>query len=201
MADTSALIQQFRQMPRVMQWVAVAAAGLVLFVIWDQAIRPQTEAWGKQADVIQSNVAKVRASETVARDLRLSEPLVKALGPVRVPVPIAEGSRMFNDVVLGVLEKHGVTPNFSVRSRGKLPKTSLTEVTSGSKRIDRLTGDLKFDATPAAAVAIISELESSPHIESIGSLRMVRDTGGRVKVQLTIEAWTLATDAVKGPTT
>lgn len=195
-------VERFRQMSRALQWSALGLLAIVLYLAWDAAIRPLSEDWNFEADRIQSMVNKVRATDRVVKQLRSPdmEPLVTAIGPVRVPTRTAEGSKLFNDVVLGVLQKHGASnANFSSRSRGKLGKAALPEVTGGIHRVDRLTGDLKFDASPAAAAAIIAALESSPYVESINTVRLTRDTGGKVKVALTIEAWMLTSEGASSP--
>lgn len=202
MSHTTSLMQQFRQMPRAIQWAIIAAIGMFLFMAWDQYLKPVADDWNTRAEVIQTQVREVRAGEQVAQELQRSQlkNLVTSMGPVRVPVSVPEGSKRFNDFVLDVLKKHNIgTHDYSFGSRGKMPKNVLTGVTAG-KRLDRYTGDLKFDATPKVAAAIIAELESSPDIESINSARLTRDTGGKVKVHLVIEAWLLSTESGSGAT-
>ena len=58
----------------------------------------------------------------------------------------------------------------------------------------RITGDLRFDASPQEATAIIAELEASPKIEAVSRVRLTRQ-GGRPKVtvDLSVESWIIAT--------
>ncbi|MCZ6494322.1 MAG: hypothetical protein O6933_09610, partial [Planctomycetota bacterium] len=57
------------------------------------------------------------------------------------------------------------------------------------------TGDFRFDAAPDEAIAIIAELESSPMIEAISSVRITRVSGTRkVTVDLTVEAWIVSAE-------
>ncbi len=61
--------------------------------------------------------------------------------------------------------------------------------------MERISGDLKFEARPEAALSIISELEDSPAIESITSVRLSTEAGpGKVRVDLTLEAWVVGSD-------
>lgn len=200
MSALQSIILQYQKMSRPMQWAALAALGLLLFFVWDQGVQPQVNELNRKADAVATQVRDLRSIEDEALNLRLrKQQVVWTIGAVRPPAPVAEGSRQFNDVVLEVLQKHGATnTNFSSRSRGKLPRSALIGFTNGVKRIDRLTGDIKFDASPEKAAAIIADLESSPHIEAITSLRLVRDTGRKVRVTLTIESWVVATDAEGG---
>jgi hypothetical protein len=183
-------IEGLMNMQRALRWATLAALGLVVFLIWSELVQPIAAELNVKADRIENNVREIRSVERDIRTLNAKQGLVTAIGPVRAPATVAEGLNQFNEVVLDVLQKNGaVNANFSSRSRGKLPKSALTSVTSPGERIDRLVGDVKFDATPRSAVAIISQLESSPYVEAINGVRIVKDTGGKVKVTLTIEAW------------
>jgi hypothetical protein len=199
MSAMQSIMQQYQKMSRAMQWATLAALGLALYFMWDNAIRPVTDDLNDDADVIARDVSELRSIETESQRLKdFKSPVVWNIGPVRPPAAVAEGSKKFNDVVLEVLQKHGATnTNFSSRPRGKLPRSALVSYANNG-RIDRLTGDIKFDASPEKAAAIIAELESSPDIEAITSLRLVRDTGRKVRVTLTVETWVLATDATGG---
>jgi hypothetical protein len=100
------------------------------------------------------------------------------------------------------LNKHRATSAvFSSRPGSRLPRNALVELTGGTGRIDRLTKEVKFDATPDAALAVIADLEASPHVDSISSVRIVRDAGGKVKVTLTIESWIRGDDRAAGTST
>ena len=199
MTALQSMLQQYQKMSRAMRLATLAALALGLYFVWDSAIRPITQQLNDDADVIARNVSELHRIEAEAVKLKdLKKTLVWNIGPVRPPAAVAEGSKKFNDVVLDVLQKHGaINTNFSSRSRGKLPRTTMAAYANG-KRIDRLTGDIKFDASPEKAAAIIAELEASPHIESISSLRLVRDTGRKVRVTLTVEAWVLSTELTGG---
>ena len=199
MTAMQTMLQQYQKMSRAMRLATLAALALGLYFVWDNAIRPITNGLKDDANKIARNVSELHRIEAEAVKLRdLKKTLVWNIGPVRPPAAVAEGSKKFNDVVLEVLQKHSATnTNFSSRTGNKLPRTAMAAYANG-KRIDRLTGDIKFDASPEKAAAIIAELEASPHIESISSLRIVRDTGRKVRVTLTIETWVLATEPSGG---
>ena len=77
-----------------------------------------------------------------------------------------------NDVVNEVLKGHTVSnASFSYRGPAKLPRGTLSRVIAPGQQVERITADLGFDATPDETLAIIGELEASPHIEGIGSVR------------------------------
>jgi hypothetical protein len=188
---SSSIVQSFQQLPRALKWAVLAAFGLVLFLIWDNYLRDVSDDLNRQADAIESQVAQVRSvgklSDSAAR-------VIEAVGPVEFPRPEAETSAAVDALVISLLTKHGATnPNFSLRTKGLLPKKTLEEVLGG-KRLERLAGDLKFEASPKAAAAIIAELEASPDVETVNSVRISRTTPGKVQVQLTIEAWVLSSE-------
>jgi hypothetical protein len=55
-------------------------------------------------------------------------------------------------------------------------------------------GEVRFEATPAEAAKIISELESNSAIEAISALRIEKmENDTRVSVRLTVEAWVFGT--------
>jgi hypothetical protein len=186
----------FARMPRAIQWALLAAIGFCAFWVWDQYVNPLKDSWDKDAAAIETSVKDIRSTDSVSSRIQGIKDVVVTLGPVDKPASSKDGQAAVYDAVNKVLAKNGVAKDsFSLRSRGKLSKTALVSITSGNKRIDRLTGDLKFDATPKAAAAIIADLESNPDIEAVDSVRMTRDTNGKVKVHVTVEAWVLTTDS------
>ena len=200
MSALQSIMAQYQKMSRPMQWASLAAVGLVLFLLWDRVVTPYTNDLNDAGDRIANNVRELRSIETDAAKLKNTRSnVVWTIGPVRPPAPVAEGARMFDQIVNEVMQKHGAT-NFTLssRPRGKLPRSALVGFTRGGTRIDRLTADIKFDASPENAVAIIAELESSPHIESITTLRLVRDTGRKVRVNLSVEWWVIAAASSEG---
>ena len=78
---------------------------------------------------------------------------------------------------------------------------------TGSEPRSRIAGSIRpawrtIHVSPGGstddAIAIISELESSPEVESITSVRMTKDANRKVKVNLSLEAWVLPSETAKG---
>jgi hypothetical protein len=198
MSDSPSIFERFQSLPRVLQWAALAAVGFALFYMWLYYIDPQREDWDRAAEAIEGRAREVRSIHAAARDLRKIETVVTSLGPVDEPSNEREGAAALLESVNSVLKKHGASnPSFSFRSKGNLPKTALTSVARG-KRIERLNGELKFDANPKTAMAVIADLEASPDVEAVSSVRMLKEAQGKVKVHLIIESWVLASEAPKG---
>lgn len=199
MSEAASIMDRYRRMPRAIRWALLAAIGIALFEVREIVLRPFANAWDHKAEIIEDRVSQVRASQDISREIDQMHDLVRDLGPVDVPRNEADGQKSLNAAIGQVLQKNGATnQSWAIGPKGNLSKTALPSIANG-KRIERLAGDLKFDATPKAAAAIIAELESNPDIETVDSVRMTRDaSGGKVKVHLTIEAWVLASEAVKG---
>lgn len=194
--STNKLIERFLAQPRAIQWAVLAALGVVIFLAWDSWIGPWQEQLSRDADNIESQVREVRDSRKLAEELRKPdmEAVVVGVGAVRAPRNAAAGSSAFTGVVNQLMKQHAITDqDFSLRTRGKLPKNVLVQVLGG-KRAERLTGDLKFSAKPDVALAILNELESSPDIEQVSSVRLTKDQGGKVKAHYVVEAWIVASD-------
>jgi len=188
-------IERFRRLPRAIQWALVAAVVIGSYLLWDSYLQPTKQKWDDLSEHIEERVTKINAGTTDVRALQNMQDVVTNLGPVNLPRGEKEVTAVVNDVVEQVMKKNAVSAwSFSFRSKGNLPKTSLVAFVKGNERVERRIGDLKFEAAPKAAVAIIAELESSPDIEAVDSLRITRDAGGKVKVQLTIETWVLTSE-------
>lgn len=198
MSGLASISSRFQQLPRALQWSALAALALALFMLWAEYLQPVADRWDRSAEGIESRVKEVRAVETVARELENMKDVVITLGPVEPPTGEQASADSLNSMVNQVLEKNNANNQSSgLRSKTNLPKTALMSIVRGSKRVERHAYDLKFESTPQAAAAIVAELESSPYIEAVTSLRMTRDAAGKVKVTLTIEAWVLSAETAK----
>lgn len=185
---------RFRALPRAGQWASIAGVGILGFLLWDATISQWARDIDDSADIMLANVAQIREGAKVRDDFERLGEVIVALGPAEKPDTQAEGAAKLNRVVNDVLKRHSVSnQSFDMRLRGKLPPAALAGITQGN-RLDRLVGDLKFTATPAEALAVIAELESSPEIESINMVRITKDAAQKVKVNLTVESWVISTD-------
>lgn len=202
-APAASLLDRFQAMPRVMRWAALAAIGLALFAIWDNFIQPMTDDLNKSSEQIVSDVSDIRKSQADLDQLKAMKDTVTSLGPVEAPSSTAESDHVVSDFINATLQKNNATNiNSGLQGRGVLQKGSLVGVVRADRRVELLSFELKFDATPQAAVAILAEFESSPDIESVSSVRLIRDAGGKVKVHMTVEAWNIASEGpAKGAST
>ncbi len=191
MSGTQQLLERFREMPRLVQWGVYVGIGIIVFLIWTDLIAPKSIEFKERADRIAEDVRTVRDTEAMDHSVRQLRDTIAGLGPVQLPRPEAEGELALTRTVTNMLRQFSVTnDSFSARVQGSLRPDALPGVT-GESRVQLVTGDLTFDASPDVAIAIISELESRPEIESITTVRMTRISGRRVRVTAVLEAWVL----------
>lgn len=182
-------------MPRVVQLGAVAGVAIVIFLIWADYIAPKSREFKERADRIAADVRTVRDTDAMDSSIRQLRETIYGLGEVQPPRPEADGKVAMNRAVNAVMREHTISnDSFSTRVQGSLRPDTLYSLTGGA-RVQLLTGDLQFDATPDTAIAMISQLESRPEIESITTVRMSRISGRRVRTQVILEAWVLPSGA------
>ena len=196
MTKTHTIWNRFRQLPRAAQWAGLAAIGIGLFLLYDQYVRPITTDWHDHANEMLKEVGEAARSEHRSRQLRAMREPIWGLGAVETPGKEAQGSNALNDALNDVLKRHSVTrDSFNLRGATRLPRNTLSQIIQPNQLVQRITGDFRFDAAPDEAVAIIAELESSPVIEAISSVRITRVSGTRkVTVDLTVEAWIVSAE-------
>ncbi|MCZ6852116.1 MAG: hypothetical protein O7F17_10795 [Planctomycetota bacterium] len=196
MTKTQTIWNRFRQLPRAVQWAGLAAIGIGLFLLYDEHVRPITTTWHDHADEMLTEVGEAAKSENRSRQLRAMREPILGLGAVETPSNEAQGSNALNDAVNEVLKRHNVTrDSFNLRGATRLPRSTLSQIIQTNQLVQRITGDFRFDAAPDEAIAIIAELESSPMIEAISSVRITRVSGTRkVTVDLTVEAWIVSAE-------
>lgn len=194
MTQQQSLSQQFRALPRLVQWGAYAAIGIVVFLIWSDYIAPMSQMYKEDADRIAEDVRTVRDTRAMNNLIAQHEDIIRAMGQVQKPRPASQGEIALNQAVNEVVGGYSVTNySYSMRVQGSLSTGSLPGLTRG-KRAQLLSGDLKFNADPDVAIAIIAQLESRPEIESINTVRLSRIAGRRVSAHIMLEAWVLPTD-------
>ncbi|MHC4415338.1 MAG: hypothetical protein ACYS0G_08650 [Planctomycetota bacterium] len=196
MSSTQTIWQRFRRLPRAAQWALLAAVGLVLFLVYDDGVRPVTERWNERTDAMLADLEEAVRSDHRSRQVRAMKESVLALGAVGIPGAEAEAGRALNEAVNDVLKRHTVSSDsFTLRSPARLPRGTLSQLIDTDQRVQRITGDLRFNAAPDEATAIIALLEKRPEIEAISSVRITRQAGARkVTVDLTVDVWIVSVE-------
>lgn len=186
------LAARWNALPVRWKWISAAVAAAIVFIAYTDLVWPIAERWNAESDRLEKILD--RAAGNVAQLPPSLEAAVEALGPIQVPRTEAEGSLALAETITAAIGNHPVANfSFDARAGSRLPPAALREIVSSSgQRVERVVGEVGFTATPEQAAAVIAELESSPEIESISRLRMVRSqTDRKVDVKMSVEAWIL----------
>jgi hypothetical protein len=188
--------QSFRQLPRAAQWGLTALLGVVLFLVWNDFILGMSGNWNRATEDILAKVEQAAGSDQRLQSLRVLRPAVLGLGVVEAPGREAAAENALNDVINDVIKRHTVSgDSFSYRGPSKMRRGTLSNVIAAGERIERITGELRFESTPQQAIEIVAELESNRWIDAISTLRLTRLPGPRkIRVDLTVEALIVSTE-------
>jgi len=184
------LYERIQALPRAGQWSLYAMIGFMLFLVWSEVLNPRAVDWANKADRIVANVEELRTYADGARNQREIRSVALAVGPVQPPRKQKQGRSAIQEKVMAVLQKYDASDDdFSVRGGAKLSNKMLTK-NAGVQRIRRIEADVSFVATAENTTRIIAELESSPVIERITQVRLVRAGDRRaLSVALDLECW------------
>ncbi len=193
MSDSPTMWQKFSNFPRAVQWVLIAAVSFLAYMAYSDYIWTVVDDWNKQADVIEKRIQDAQTTSNQGRGIPMMSSLVRGVGPVEEPQRNIDDARSaLKRTINAILKRHSVNDddlrdNPSIR----MPAQTLNELTNGTARVDSLSGILKFEADVDTTMAIISELESSPDIESISDVRLTKISSGakKLSVRLTVVAW------------
>ncbi|MCA9296212.1 MAG: hypothetical protein KC983_06830, partial [Phycisphaerales bacterium] len=188
-----ALWDRLDALPRAMQWAVYAMFGLILFLIWSSFVEPQRVAWSQQADEMVSNVKELREFDATTLSDRAINTVAITIGPVESPGSAKDGSQRMQEQIIDILERNNATVNdVSVRSGNRMRAGTLPKNVR-NKRVMTKDGDVSFEAVAEDVTKIIAEIESSPSIERITQVRMVKGSAARsLNVTLKLEAWVIA---------
>ena len=193
--------QRFDELPRAAKWALIGTVLIIGLLFYFDYLGKFADEWNREADGIQSQVRQSALSNSRLDGGRSMRDLISGVGPVVKPTTEADANKALTQSVNEILKLHSVSnDDFKIRPPARLPTDTLEKIVKGSnQRVERLTGELRFDASPEHALAIIAELESSEDIESVSHVRLNKLPGrGKLSVRLTVEAWILSSVARRG---
>jgi hypothetical protein len=161
---------------------------LLVWMALEQWSWSWARAWSGEADRIELALSESRSlAGTVDPQAQTG---AEFYGPIEPPSSENDGASAMAEAVNTVVKRHSTT-GFSYDAQRASNRLAGAATVGGSgDRLSRVSGEVRFDATPAEAVKIISELESNPSIEAISALRIDKlENESRVSVRLTVEAW------------
>ncbi len=200
MNEKSTWSQRFAQLPRAARWALVGAV-VILALLFTDYLWKFTDKWNDQADVIRFQVRQAARTNGGLDRIDRMKDLISGVGPVVKPTTEADANKALTQSVNEILKLHSVSnDDFKIRPPARLPTGTLEKIVQGrNQRVERLTGELRFDASPEHTLAILAGLESSEDIESVSHVRLNKLPGTRkLNVQLRVEAWILSSVTRRG---
>lgn len=193
--------QRFNELPRAARWAIIGTVTIVALLMYTDYLWKFADQWNSEADSIRAQVRQAASTNSELDGGRSMEDLISGIGVVEKPADEAKANEALTETVNAIIKRHAVSKDdFKIRRPARLPTGTLEKIVRGSnKRVEKLTGELRFEASSENMLAIIAELESSPDIESVSHVRLNKLSGrGKLSVQLQVEAWILASVTRRG---
>lgn len=187
---------RFQELPRSIQWVAVAAIFLIAFLLWAKLVQPTAQGWSDRANQIEASLQQLKNESNVPTDIRNA---AISFGDIQLPDRKQQGSLQLAQHVQQLLESHGIkNDSFTMQRPTPINASKSAGLTPGNEKLERLKVELDFETKPSIAADIISEMESDPAIEAVSAVKLDREENGVVRVRLTLESWVRAGSGGRG---
>lgn len=184
------ILDRISAFPRAMQWATWAAVGTIAFLIWDSTIANVAADWTSRANTIEMQIREVNTPVVLTSSTRSA---ITAFGEVLLPREKAEGASGLTTSIHTILASRDVrNDEFKRTKTTRMRSGALPGVASSSEQIEQVIGDLHFDARQSEILDVIADLESSPWIDSVSSVRLTRLDGRLIRVNLSLEAWVVS---------
>ncbi|MAD18722.1 MAG: hypothetical protein CMJ52_00650 [Planctomycetaceae bacterium] len=181
------LVDRFLELSPMWKLIGAAALMLIAVLVWDEYVRPTTEAWNAESARIERTIERARTVDRTT-DPKI-EQLATALGPIEVPRSAAPGATRLESTISEICSQYKVVPKIDGRTGSKLPSNSPLSTMAGG-RVERIICELEFIADAETAIDVIRDLEAEPEIESISELRLdLIDDGPDLEIRIVVEAW------------
>jgi len=190
--DRNPTLARIRSLPPVARYAVIAAGILAAYMAIHSWSWSWARSWNAQADHIQKIIAD---SQRIIED---GDTAVHAgpelYGLVRPLAGESEGAESMAKAVVEIVKKYS-TSNFSYDAQRASMRISGLSV-SGDK-IAKVSGELQFECSPDIFAKIVADIESSPAIESISSIRLQRkEVEKKLVVRMTVDSWVIPTKSV-----
>lgn len=201
MNETPTMWQKFTNLPRWMQWAVIAAVSLITILAYSDYILVNADDWNTKADAIEERIKNAHDKIVRIEGITSMSSLIRGLGPVEEPKKdINNANAALTQTINAILKEHSVKEDFRASPPTRLPPQTLLNLTEGTNnRVESLSVELKFEANAQTTMAIISELESSPDIESISHVHLTKLSGAKkLSVRLTVVSWVYSPASRRG---
>ena len=188
--------QQFQTLPRAIRWLVLTVAAVVAFIVVNDYIWGLSRLWNDKAAALESKIVAAGDIDERERQADTMAAAIVALGPVELPGNLAESREAVTSVVNEVMLKYRTVSDWRFDPKGAATMPEVLRKIMPGKKVERISGELRFDASVEDAMAIIADFESRPEIEAVTTVRMVRQTSiKKLRVNLTIDAWVVSEGA------
>ncbi len=181
---------------RAMQWAFWAASFTVAFLIWDSTIAELGANWSSQVEQKELQLLELKQPTTLTSSVKNA---IVSFGNVELPREKSDGASALTESVHTILETHRVKDDEFTRTKTTRMKSgSLPGIGKTDENIEQVIGDIRFEATQEEVLKVISDLESSPWIDAISNVRLTKQDGRMIKVDLSVEAWVVSPSTRRG---
>jgi len=176
--------------PRAMQWAFWATTITGAFLVWDTTVANLGAQWTSRADTIERQIAEINQPILLTSSVRSA---MTAFGEVELPREKAMGASAMTDAVNDILANHAVKNDEYTRTKTtRMRSGSLPGIGRVGQTIEQVIGDIRFEATQEEVMMVISDLESSPWIDGVSDVRLTKQDGRMIRVDLSVEAWVVS---------
>ena len=185
--DRNPTLARIRSLPPVGRYGVIAVGILAAYMAIDSWSWSWARSWNAQADHIQKIISDS------AQIIEESDTTVHA-GPELYGIvnPIAgesEGAESMAKAVVEIVKKYSTT-NFSYDAQRA--STRIPGLSASGEKISKVSGELQFECSPDIFSKIVADIESSPAIESISSIRIQRkEAEKKLVVRMTVDSWVI----------
>ena len=189
-------LAQLSTWSRAVQWAFWAAAFTLAFLIWDATVAELGATWAAEVKQKELQIKELQRPTTLTSTIKNA---VTSFGEVELPRKKSEGAAALTEVVHEILSKHKVKNDEYTRTKtNRMKSGSLPGIVSSGQHVEKVIGDIRFEATQEEVLNVIAEFESSPWIDAISNVRLSKKDGRMIRVDLSVEAWVVSTTQRRG---
>lgn len=189
-------LDRVRSWPRAIQWAFWATSITACFLLWDTTIADLGAKWSAKADTLERQITEINQPILLTSNLRNA---MTAFGEVELPREKAEGASAMTNAVHDILANHAVKNDEYTRTKTtRMRSGSLPGVGRAGQTLEQVIGDIRFEATQEDVLLVISDLESSPWIDGVTDVRLTKQDGRMIRVDLSVEAWVVSNSGRRG---
>jgi len=189
-------LAQLSTWSRALQWAFWAAAFTLAFLIWDATVAELGATWAAEVKQKELQIKELQRPTTLTSTIKNA---VTSFGEVELPRKKSEGAAALTEVVHEILSKHKVKNDEYTRTKtNRMKSGSLPGIVSSGQHVEKVIGDIRFEATQEEVLNVIAEFESSPWIDAISNVRLSKKDGRMIRVDLSVEAWVASTTQRRG---